>query len=387
MSTVQDDKTNSLKKTTFNLETVPFSEKRDLAFTMTVAMRDTVKLAKKKGSTPTYENCIRLFHDFSPELYDSITNILTQRNISDDAKLYITRAQIKSKEYGKTIAPLEELQFDIDQHRNLLKQTEDDDVGNKKLLRNKIGSLESLKKSLVPRRLSENRILIRDTSRANREDFGAKMIDENDFFVDYELGNDKYLRIRLLHPDNPEKITGADLIYEQHNEKDGKIRFAFLQYKIWDDGVFYFSSAENFEKQYEKMQNCLCKNSKHNFCKGPAKVDEDLEFRFPYCSAFFRPTDRLQEDNEKLVSSGIHIPICALTKLKLIYGGKLERKYMRYSTITQEVFEYLFNRGFVGSRWMDESEVEDFYKESKILESDQSVTFYVREIQQNIKNQ
>src|SRR5258707_902942 len=137
-----------------SLQDVPEGSKKDIAFQMIVAMRDTLNIAKKRGNKPTYENAIRLFHDFSPELYQDI-----------------------------------------------------------------IGS--------------------------------------DDFYVDYDLKHGKYLRIRLLHPDEAEHITGADLVYEQHNEKTRQIRILFLQYKIWEDGVIYYSKAKNLEAQLRKLESVL----------------------------------------------------------------------------------------------------------------------------------
>ena len=66
-------------------------------------------------------------------------------------------------------------------------------------------------------------------------DFGAQFKEEDDYKVDYTLGKDSYLRLRLLHPENMEAVTGADLVYEQHYLKKRKIRVMFLQYKIWDE--------------------------------------------------------------------------------------------------------------------------------------------------------
>ncbi len=361
------------------LNNISEENRKNVAFQLVVAMRDIISIANKKKQKPTYENSIRLFHDFNPELYEDIIKNLPQRNLSDEAKVFIAKAEAISIEQQKQVSALEILQEEIDSYKKLLKQGELINPDTKKALKNKIGSLESIKKSLLPRKISENRILIRDTSRANREDFGAKYLEGNDFFVDYKLTNDKYLRIRLLHPDKPEHLTGADLIYEQHDESKGLIRIVFLQYKIWDNGVLYFSKVKNLDEQIKKLQSCLCDQ---DYCESLDLAENIKEFRFPYCCAFLRPTDKLQEQNERLISSGIHIPICAIEKLKIADGNKIEKKYLKYSSLTHEFFEHLFNRGFVGSAWLKEEELEDFYKKYKILENDESITFYAREIKE-----
>lgn len=364
-----------------DLKNVPQKEKNDLAFQMVVALRDTINIAKKKGHKATYENSIRLFHDFNPELYSDIISCLHQRNISDDAKVYIAKAEILSQASSKPITPLEILQTEIDDLKEIMDGGGTLDADKKKVLKNKLGSLEALKKSLKPRAPTENRILNRDTSRANREDFGAKFINATDFFVDYELADSKYLRIRLLHPDEPEHITGADLVYEQHDEESGKIRILFLQYKIWENGVLYFSQAKSLDAQLKKLEKCLCNNK---CCEPPDNMIGVKEYRFPYCAAFLRPTDKVQHQNEKLVSTGIHIPICTVIKMRLEGEDKLEKKYLRLQNLNHEIFEHLFNRGFIGSKWMKQDDVEKFYKDNKILESDETVTFYAREIHESI---
>ena len=358
-----------------DLKQVPESKRGDLAFQLVVALRDTVNIAKKKGNKATYENAIQLFYDFSPELYGDIVTSLPQRNLSDEAKLFLAKAQALSM--ASPVTALELLEAEVNEIKGILTYTEGLTSEQRRILRSRVGSLESLRKSLKPRTLSEHRILIRDASKADREDFGAKFISTNDYYIDYKLDEKKFLRIRLLHPDTPEHLTGADLIYEQHDEETGKIRILFLQYKIWENGVLYFSQTKNLDKQLEKLEKCLCQN---RFCDSPQNPDGIAEYRFPYCSAFLRPTDKLQNQNEKLVSSGIHIPVCSILRFMRAGNEKLERKKIRFETLNHEIFEQLFNRGFIGSQWLNESEVESFYRENKILENDESIIFYAREI-------
>lgn len=316
-----------------DLKKISEEERAETAFQLVVAMRDTINIAKKTGNKSTYENAIQLFYDFSPELYNDIVDSLPQRNLSDEAKVYIASAKVESESSGKQVSPLTLLEEDIEKYKTIIKKSDKDDKEGKKVLRNKLVSLESLRKSLKPREISENRILIRDTTKASREDFGARFLSDNDFHVDYEISSDRYLRIRLLHPDVPEHLTGADLIYEQHDTERGKIRILFLQYKIWEDGVLYFSQVRNLESQLEKLERCLCSNGR---CDGPVMEEKTREFRFPYCAAFFRPTDKLQRQNEKLVSSGLHIPVCTIRRLMQEGNKKLERRSMRKETLNHE---------------------------------------------------
>lgn len=75
---------------------------------------------------------------------------------------------------------------------------------------------------------------------------GAEKFFETDNYVDYKIAKDRFLRIRLLHPDKAEHILGADLIYEQYDVDTEKVRIAVLQYKTWENGVLYFSQGSIF---------------------------------------------------------------------------------------------------------------------------------------------
>lgn len=359
------------------LEKYSQDKQKDLAFQIVVAIRDTISLAKKSDPQPTYENAIRILHDISPELYNDVINQLPQKNLSETAKFYQGKAEVQSHIDKKEITPTQAIQIDIDELQELLSKSNDLDSDKKHILSQRLFQLEATKVNLKPRQINENRILQRDFSKVDRTDFGCKFIQSDDFKIDYSLKNNSFLRIRLLHPDRPEHVTGADLIYEQHNEETGKIRLMLLQYKIWEDGVLYFSQAGNLEAQLLKMKTLLCDKG---FCDKPEKLKNELDFRFPYCSAFLRPTDKLQQSNEKLISSGIHIPVCSALQFKADGETKIDKKYIRHQTLTHKIFEHLFNRALVGSKWLSESEVEKLYLDNEIIDSDDTIKIYAREI-------
>ena len=107
------------------------------------------------------------------------------------------------------------------------------------------------------------------------------------------------------------------------------------------------------------MAQFFCKNG---LCK--AGID-DHEFRFPYCSAFLRPTDRLQSPDQKLRSTGEHIPICQIDNIKTIGplgGEKLKYDDIRKLSLSQNVFEGLFTTGKLGSRTISYQELKELYK-------------------------
>lgn len=90
----------------------------------------------------------------------------------------------------------------------------------------------------------------------------------------------------------------------------------------------------------------------------------DHKFRFPYCAAFFRPTDKLQSASQELRSSGEHIPVCMIDGLIKVgpRGGKnLEYEEIRRVSLNHLVFEDLFCNGKIGSRTLSMEELAELY--------------------------
>lgn len=357
------------------LEHYSNEKRKNFSFHVVSAIREAMNIAKKTSPPVTYEQAFDTLFDLKPELYAEVIKELPQQNQNETAKLFVAKAQL-SDETNAEAAALNDIQKEIDENEILLKNAHGD-VSAKRRLCNRQFTLLAAKKSLQERRIREHRILQRDFSKINRSDFGAQFQEEDDYKVDYILGKDSYLRIRLLHPENMEAVTGADLVYEQQNLVTRKIRVMFLQYKIWDDkGIMYFSQG-SLEAQLRKMKASLCDKG---FCNQPTNLVDDLDYRFPYCSCFLRPTDSIQDVNTKLLSSGIHIPVC--TALNIRDGGalNLDKRDMRAQTLTHKMFEPLFNKGFVGSRWLTEDELRMFYLENSIMEVNESLMIYAREI-------
>ena len=362
------------------LEKLLEEDRQSLAFQIVVAIRDTMSIAKKTSYPPTYEAAINIINDLSPELYEEITSALPFKNLSEEARFFQDKAELQSLASKDQVTAIGLINIEIGELEELLKNSAEIDPEKKKLVKQRILSLVGTKESLRPRRISENRYLQRDFSMVDRTDFGAKLINQDDFIADFKLKANSFLRIRLLHPDGVEAMTGADLIYEQHDTVLNLIRVMFLQYKIWEDGVLYFSQAKNLEPQLRKMKSLLCDQG---YCQQPEVLHGKFDFRFPYCCAFLRPTDRVSLSNSKLVSSGIHIPVCAALSWRERGDVSINKSEIRTATLTHELFEHLFNKSFIGSRWLREEELEAFYRINGILEPDESIKIYAREIINN----
>ncbi|MCI5164355.1 MAG: hypothetical protein D3917_20570 [Candidatus Electrothrix sp. AX5] len=221
-------------------------EKRDIAFQSIVSLRDTIGIALDRQQPPTYEQAFSVLHEHSPELYDDFTKLITHKNESDTVKFYREKAELRTIKTGAKVEPIDLVNQEIIELSELLssyRELSDEDKGKKKYINQKLAQLYTAKENLEPRKLTENRILNRDYSKVDRTDlFGEKEF-ENDFYIDYKLNGEKYLRLRLLHPDKPEHLIGADLVYEQYDIANERVRFVFLQYKTWDNGVLYFSKG------------------------------------------------------------------------------------------------------------------------------------------------
>lgn len=249
--------------------------------------------------------------------------------------------------------------------------------GEISLLKRRKTILERTRSLLETKKYTENQLILRDIFKAQRH-IPVPPI-EGDAYREYRLTQDRGLRIRLLHPDPPEHLLGADLIYETYWESKKLVRLAVVQYKIWDGKTLYTSQATNLETQLHKLKTALCDQGMCDAFKGSAR---ETAYRLPFCSAFLRPTDELQQPDSKLISSGLHTPICVISKAweETRQGGKkIDKKKIRSESLTHKVFEEVYNTNMLGSKWLTYEEVTALYKKHKILNSTESVTIHAQE--------
>ena len=129
------------------------------------------------------------------------------------------------------------------------------------------------------------------------------------------------------------------------------------------------------QKQIEKMKEVFCNK---DICK--AKPDG---FRFPCCSAFLRPTDKLQSANQALRSAGEHLPICMINDVATTGkkgGKKLEWSAMREVSLSAGVFEELFVAGRIGSNPIPTDRLEEIYSAAIPDSPKDRVIIYAQEI-------
>ena len=236
-----------------------------------------------------------------------------------------------------------------------------------------MNQLRKTKEELEPEKHTENEILFRDVYRVERN---LPEIDSIKSARTFRLKNHDNLRIRILHPDKPEHITGADLIYEYHYRGEESVSIIFIQYKIWEEERLYLSD-DRLSRQLRKMKAITCDKGLCNY-----RDEIDCLFRFPFCSSFLRPTDALQKVDQALISRGEYVPICKLEHLKVLgsRGGiYLDRESIKEVSLNSYLFEELFNNKRLGSRKIKYSELAKFYKDTSIINSSDKVVIYAQD--------
>lgn len=337
------------------------------------AIRGMVKIASNGSmSKSTYDNTLDLAGELYPELLGPENSLLKRERESDTTKEYRQKAALKSIKTGTEVTALALVLEDIAEYQSYLEIAKENRGDKKRTdqLKRRLGQLDNAKKELEPKPHSENQLIFRDAYNANRD---LPELSRGHAHKDFQLPDGKTLRIRVLHPDRPEHITGADIIYERHNEQTGGISIVAVQYKIWEDRQLYLSDSRMLG-QLEKIRNFLCDKG---ICQSNSK-----EYRFPCCTGFLRPTDKLQAVDQKFISTGEHLPICQIDACSIEgkRGGTiLKYENIKASSLSGELFEELFNRGKIGSRELSRDELEELYYEASVIDSSDTVVIYAQE--------
>jgi len=247
-------------------------------------------------------------------------------------------------------------------------------VSDVDLLENRLAVLEKVRLELKPRKFTENQVIFRDASKVERH---LPITGQSTEYLEYAVDVARKLRVRVLHPDPPESKIGADLVYEIHNCEEQTVRVVFLQYKMWDRK--YLPYDPRMDKQLDRLMGACCRGQ---LCLSPGGDHEPRAFRFPHCAAFLRPTDRLQDPNASLISSGLHVPVCVVSKSWTMTerGAKvLPRTKIEPQSVSHAIFEYLFACSLLGSREIDWEEMEKYYKSWGLLEEDDRIVLHAQE--------
>ncbi|MGP9566491.1 hypothetical protein ACT3RP_03460 [Halomonas sp. AOP5-B2-8] len=322
----------------------------------------------------TYDNALELGGAVYPELLGDDVSELKRERVSDTTKEYRQRAEYMSIRDDLTIEAIDLVKSAISEDESLLKIAEKE-KGNKNRvdqLKRKLGQLYKAREELDSQEHSENQLIFRDAYNVER---AVPSLVTGQGYRDFKLPNEKVLRLRVLHPDKIEHITGADLIYERHSPDEEAVAIVAVQYKIWEKRKLYLSDERMLE-QISKMNGFLCEKG---VCSSNA---EENDYRFPCCSAFLRPTDKLQKPDQKFISTGEHLPICKIEQCtsKGARGADiLEYKNIKDISLSSEMFEFLFNKGKIGSKDLSYAELEELYSEFIGEASSHRVIVYAQE--------
>ena len=350
-------------------------ERIDAEWIALSAFRGMTKFASQGDmGKSTYENALELGGALYPDLLGDEVSILKREHESDVVKKYRQKARLKSIRDGLDITPLSLLIADIDELEGLLSIAKNEKGSKQRVdqIKNELGSLIKGKKEIQPTKHTENQLIFRDAYNVDRP---VKTLETGQGYRDFELPNENILRLRVLHPDHPEHITGADVIYERHSKDKEAVSVVAVQYKIWEDRKLYISDPRMLD-QVGKLRKFLCDR---NICKSKGNSDD---YRFPCCAAFLRPTDKLQRPDQKFISRGEHLPVCKIDECASegSRGGKLlEYSNMRDVSLSNDMFEFLFNKGKIGSDLMSYDELESLYSGALMEASKDSVVIYAQE--------
>lgn len=334
------------------------------------ALRELIRLATHGDSgKATYDQALALGEKILPQILGE-DSLIKRAKESDVAREFRQKAQAKTRQTGNDVTALELLNEEITDYKGLL-QTGRNQQRTDQLSR-RLGGLERAYIEIHPERHSENQLIIRDAYVAHRDypQFGL-----GTGYRDFILPDRNRLRLRVFHPERPEFITGADVIYERHNEQDDTVNLVAIQYKIWEDKSLPLGD-QRLQSQLERLKAFLC--DRQMCTAGPA----DHEFRFPYCSAFLRPTDRLQSADQKLMSTGEHLPICQIDKVQTATsrGVTLEYHKILPMSLSQDAFEGLFTSGKLGSRTLTHAELEEFYRAFNVISDTERVLIHAQDL-------
>lgn len=338
------------------------------------AVRETIGIANRGTGDSTYLEALAIGREAAPRLFDPEFGLIAAAQEPPLVREYRQRAEAKSILDRHSITPLKLIDGDLAADEKLLEAA---GSGRRDQLKRSVGSLRRAREWFEQRSYSESKLISRDVYGASRPELPSPPRVAGNY-VEYGLAFERALRIRVLHPDRPEHTTGADLLYEFCEEQTKRVRVAFVQYKIWDGQTLRFSDAGTLPQQLSRMESVCCNAG---LCTTADPQQPPESFRLPFCAAFLRPTDRLQRPDAALISSGLHVPVCVAktASLESVGGRVLRKDPIRGRAVSQRLFEELFNRNMLGSRWLTYGEVEALYRAHNILESDERIVVHAQE--------
>ncbi len=373
-----------------------YQERLDGQFLSIVALRAGLTIARRTSTT--YAETFTIANKLAPTILGR-EHMLFQPEESENARLYREKARLMSKrkenellavkKRGEALTPKEKeacivtaisaVNKDIEDLEALLKMDSSESTSLQKQLESHYRVRKEFEEQEIARR-DEHDIILKDWN---------KGIDLPTFFVqdthnlhDFALPGNRVMRIRMLHPQKAETITGVDLLYEYHRPKEKVARIAAVQYKLPQGNSKNIIIDDEIQGQLDRLSTTFCGNE---LCVEPSHESAFTSKRlysFPRCCAFFRPTDRLQGFNPRLSTSGHHIRICDIDQIcaytksnKKVLTPEISREY----SISSAIFEELFNTNKLGSRWLTYEQLDRFHRQYEIIKPYEQAGIYIQE--------
>ena len=348
------------------------SSRLDSEWVVLNAVREMRRLASR-GAESTYDQALEFGAELLPALLGPDVSLIKKARESEVVREFKQKAQAESNLEGREVSAVELLEKEIEYHKKLVGAQAG---GRMDQVQRRLKNLSTALKELRPQEGSENQLIFRDALRADRK---LPELNGGQNIRDYLLPDGNSLRIRVCHPDVPEHLTGADLIYERHDPIREEARVVVVQYKIWDRKTKSLYIDPRMQRQIARLKAFACDSI---LCSRPD--DSQKSYRFPFCSAFLRPTDKLQSPDQRLITTGEHLPVCMIDELSTPTKSGKRRKLtcenIRNDSLSHHVFEGLFSYEKIGSQPLSYSDLIDLYATFKVEDDEDRVVIHAQEI-------
>lgn len=334
-------------------------------------LRDALGLSLRGRRPPSYQDVLSFAKEVAPELYSPEHSLLQRFADEDVFRRWRQEAEALSEKEKSPVTPAEALGREISRLEDLIALQENKGQQHETdRLRAEVNKLRALRHRLSEEAYSEHQILARDVYRVERNLPGSG--DGKDY-VQFRLGGARTLRIRMLHCERLEALTGADLIYESYHLDEGNVRLAIVQYKVSGSDVLSLDSRSL--RQVERMEALACQQG---LCQ---RGETDRHYRFPACATFIKATDRLQPTDTRLMTRGLYTPACRFFHHAERAGEsrKIGRAELRQESVSHLLFEELFQEDMLGSRWLSQDEVQRFHEKGILSALDEHLMIHAQE--------
>lgn len=339
-------------------------ERVEVEFTTLTALREVMATAQRQAVS--YPEAMSFGAELYPELLSPEKSLLYRAREAPAIRAFREKAEAASILEKMGITPQVIIKREIKRLAQLISLR----PGAAKDMQRELATLYKNLKHLEGSRYSEHNLIATDVFSAARPRLPKPPV-RRDRSQHYELGGGRSLNIRMLHPDKPEHICGADVVYEVCSLESERARVAFAQYKVWENESLAYSQIDR--RQLDRLRDAVCDTG---FCR-PDSPEAKVAYRLPYCSAFLRLTDRLQRPESRLISAGWFVPICRLPKMT--EPGSLRRADITNRCVSSDMFEAALVESVVGSDWRSFEEIENLYKRTKIFEANDKIIIHAQE--------